>query len=349
MEKQQVIDLWQTCFQDDESFVSLYFSRVYKDENTIGYSENNKLVSVLQMIPYTMTFHKTEIKLAYISGAATSPDFRDRGLMTRLLGDAYKTMRKRGIPLSVLIPAQPWLYGYYGRMGYSPVFYQKVERYTSVHNFHEMPGFHRADVSKKEIYVFFDRMMKCRPCCVQHTFEDFEVICDDLEQSGGELVAMADDLNNIVALAFVQVHDGEAWIIESLYSHDKIKDILMGEVTRIFPGMSLNLIIIPSVNTTDNVRFGMARVIDAEKLLGLVAAAYPYFKCTIRLSDDILLENNGFFVISDGKCFVIDEKDIEPDYDINIETLASMLFGDNHVAELLSFPSQRPYMSLMLN
>ena len=33
--KQQIVNLWRTCFRDSEAFISLYFDRVYKDENAM--------------------------------------------------------------------------------------------------------------------------------------------------------------------------------------------------------------------------------------------------------------------------------------------------------------------------
>ena len=33
--KQQIVNLWRTCFGDSEAFISLYFDRVYKDENAM--------------------------------------------------------------------------------------------------------------------------------------------------------------------------------------------------------------------------------------------------------------------------------------------------------------------------
>ena len=34
--KQQIVNLWRTCFGDSEAFISLYFDRVYKDEILYG-------------------------------------------------------------------------------------------------------------------------------------------------------------------------------------------------------------------------------------------------------------------------------------------------------------------------
>ena len=54
--KQQIVNLWRTCFGDSEAFISLYFDRVYKDENAMTIEKDGKIVSALQIVPYTMTY-----------------------------------------------------------------------------------------------------------------------------------------------------------------------------------------------------------------------------------------------------------------------------------------------------
>ena len=78
--KQQIVNLWRTCFGDSEAFISLYFDRVYKDENAMTIEKDGKIVSALQIVPYTMTYLGTEISVAYISGVCTAPEKGVRGL-----------------------------------------------------------------------------------------------------------------------------------------------------------------------------------------------------------------------------------------------------------------------------
>ena len=64
--KQQIVNLWRTCFGDSEAFISLYFDRVYKDENAMTIEKDGKIVSALQIVPYTMTYLGTEIGRAHV-------------------------------------------------------------------------------------------------------------------------------------------------------------------------------------------------------------------------------------------------------------------------------------------
>ena len=78
--KQQIVNLWRTCFGDSEAFISLYFDRVYKDENAMTIEKDGKIVSALQIVPYTMTYLGTEISVGYSLGRARLRKKEGKGL-----------------------------------------------------------------------------------------------------------------------------------------------------------------------------------------------------------------------------------------------------------------------------
>ena len=107
----------------------MYFRLRYKNEINIAIESGDEIVSALQMIPYPMTFCGDTVQTSYISGACTHPDFRGNGVMRELLSQAFAKMLRNGMYFSTLIPAEPWLFDYYTRMGYASVF-----QYSYNHN-----------------------------------------------------------------------------------------------------------------------------------------------------------------------------------------------------------------------
>ena len=105
LRKEQVKELWRRCFHDDEAFIELYFQRRYSQQVSMTLEEDEKVVAALQMLPYPMTLWNHIVETAYISGACTHPDFRNRGWMGRLLTHSFRQMRNRGTMVSTLIPA----------------------------------------------------------------------------------------------------------------------------------------------------------------------------------------------------------------------------------------------------
>lgn len=122
MIKEQVKALWKVCFDDSEEFVEMYFRLRYKTEVNVAIKSGDEVISALQMLPYPMTFGGETVQTSYISGACTHPDFRSKGVMRELLSQSFARMLRNGVHFSTLIPAEPWLFDYYARMGYASVF-----------------------------------------------------------------------------------------------------------------------------------------------------------------------------------------------------------------------------------
>lgn len=125
MTQEKVKNLWKLCFNDSEEFTEMYFQLRYNNDVNIAIQSGEEVIAALQMLPYPMTFEGEDIHTAYISGACTHPDYRNRGVMQELLSQAFARMLHNNASLSTLIPAEPWLFDYYARSGYAPVF-----RYT---------------------------------------------------------------------------------------------------------------------------------------------------------------------------------------------------------------------------
>lgn len=131
MIREKVKNLWKLCFNDSEEFTELYFRLRYNNDINIAIQSGEEVIAALQMLPYPMTFEGEDIHTAYISGACTHPDYRNRGVMYELLSQAFARMLHNNVALSTLIPAEPWLFDYYGRSGYAPVFRYAEETFIA--------------------------------------------------------------------------------------------------------------------------------------------------------------------------------------------------------------------------
>lgn len=131
MIREKVKNLWKLCFNDSEEFTELYFRLRYNNDINIAIQSGEEVIAALQMLPYPMTFEGEDIHTAYISGACTHPDYRNRGVMHELLSQAFARMLHNNVALSTLIPAEPWLFDYYARSGYAPVFRYAEETFIA--------------------------------------------------------------------------------------------------------------------------------------------------------------------------------------------------------------------------
>jgi predicted acetyltransferase len=118
-DKDSLKEMWKLCFPlDTDQFIDFYFDKVYKNEETLVFIENDKPIASLQMIPYQLKIGTTVSLAGYISGAMTHPAFRKKGYMSQLLPIAFDAMKEKGYDYTFLIPQEEWLFGFYEKFGY---------------------------------------------------------------------------------------------------------------------------------------------------------------------------------------------------------------------------------------
>ena len=220
MIKEQVKALWKVCFDDSEEFVEMYFRLRYKTEVNVAIKSGDEVISALQMLPYPMTFGGETVQTSYISGACTHPDFRSKGVMRELLSQSFARMLRNGVHFSTLIPAEPWLFDYYARMGYASVFKYSTKEIV-LPEFIPSKEIAVSVVSEfqEEVYSYLNKKLSERACCIQHTPEDFQVIMTDLAISGGYLFVARQE-NEIKGITIIYKGDKHI-IINELCADDK--------------------------------------------------------------------------------------------------------------------------------
>ena len=346
--KEGVRSLWNLCFGDNEAFTELYFSKRYSEEVNVTIKEGEKVISALQILPYPMTFCGEIIPTGYISGACTHPDYRNKGAMKRLLLDSFLRMQKNNIPLTTLIPAEEWLFDYYSKMGFTPVF-EYSEKTFIIEELAASPEYLITGFTppQTDVYSFFDKKMKERPCCIQHSPEDLQVILDDLHLGEGKLL-VARLKGEVTGLAFCYVKDNILHVPELFFENESVRDTLLFAAAKQMEADRITYIT-PSTNETSKI-LGMARIIDAEKMLKIYATQHPELEISFNLTDEFIEKNNAFYSMKWGKTEKEEIK--EASLRINIQQLTQALLGyktEQLPKELQIFHSQTPYMSLMLN
>lgn len=310
--KQQLMDLWRQCFGDSEAFISLFFDRVYKEENALTIEREGRIVSALQMLPYTMTYYGTEISVNYIYGACTALAERGQGLMRRLLQESFEVMKSREVALTVLVPSDKELFDYYRKQGFTEAFDYTVNTYirTDVPVQAPMLTVVAPEVpSMKQLYAYFDRKLRERPCGMLHTYDDFVTILREMQLNGGQMLTALDITQKPVGMVFLYRGEDRVLIKELLYDTDQVKSLLLQEACN-QNNVSQASCIVPPVQPSMR-PFGMARVLDTRRLITHWRSRHPHSPLT--------------------------ESDLEQ---MDIPTLTS---------HLLDYPVRQAYMSLMMD
>lgn len=119
-DRDAVMDLWQTCFGDEREYIDLYLSNRFQTENMLVIHKDGRPVSMLSLLPVTVTVGGKKRAARYVYAVATLPAYRGRGYASRLIAHAFE---KYDEPL-ILQPADEELQRYYERMGFDEVFKQ---------------------------------------------------------------------------------------------------------------------------------------------------------------------------------------------------------------------------------
>lgn len=211
-----VREMWKTVFEDEDDYIDLYFSRKYKNENTLIYFEKGLAVASLQMNPYTLSFYGKKVPFYYLVGLCTLPEYQKKGYMSQLISKAHEVMCERGIPLSILVPAEDWLFDYYERFGY-----------VRVSDSTEKPLYPLKDILKQypdmeDSYQAFVHHFQSQDFCIQKDYLDFETIVDEYNIDG------CPDKYNLAAMAYIV----DIEYLMSIYAksnHDKSFIFKIGE------------------------------------------------------------------------------------------------------------------------
>ncbi len=117
--RSSALALWREAFGDSEEYINFFFDN--HACRCLTLCEHTELCSMLFLI-------EGELKGEpgyYLFAACTFKKYRGRGYMPKLLEKARQYANKSGKSFIALVPAQPWLFGYYERFGYQTSFYAK--------------------------------------------------------------------------------------------------------------------------------------------------------------------------------------------------------------------------------
>lgn len=339
--KEDVRKLWELCFHDSPAFTDLYFRMRYSNEVNLAIRSGNTVIAAMQTLPYPMSFCGQTIDTSYISGACTHPDFRGKGVMRELLAEAFGRMHTQGGLLTTLIPAEPWLFDYYARSGYAPVFHVCPQSFKAAPATALPPDYRVTDTDSfaPQLYTCFEQKMRQRPCCIQHTEDDFKVILADLQLSGGRVYLLHHvQRHEAAALAFAYPNGEDGLLIgELLADSDEEASLLLQHICQTNGQTELHLLRPVSGNEKGE-RLGMGRIIHAHALLQLYAATHPDEEWNLALTDEQLQTNTGYYYLNNGYCMKSAKRLPGSHLALTIGELTAKILAPQH-----------PYMSLMLN
>ena len=279
---------WKVCFDDPDAFIDWNFSKNFSPCDTLIAEAEGVPASNLQLMPHRIALRGREYPINYVSGVATLPEFRHRGLVRELFAFAFPEMQRRGQPISLLVPFN---YEFYQKFGYCQC-YEKVFRFANL-----LPEGEYITTISPNLIADLDRIyrreMAERTGYALRTHADWQKILEDLLLLSQGLVWCSSDG---YALITPRKEGG-------FEAHETLGSC-------------------PLVFQEERKPFAMARIVDVMRLLEDLA---PEFNRPVRLRirDEQILKNNVTVSIANGTATLCQDFDREMD----IKELTAELFG----------------------
>ncbi len=175
---------WQTCFEDPQEFVDWNFKSNYSPRNTVIAKTGDEPASAMQLMPYEMVLGGVAVPVRYVSGVATMPEYRGRGLVRGMFDFALPKMHSMGCFISILVPAVD---GMYEKFGYRRIC-DRVSYFTE-----ELPDTERIEEYSPDIINLIDEIyrkeMEDKAVYINRGKNEWEKILTDLlSLSGGKVL-----------------------------------------------------------------------------------------------------------------------------------------------------------------
>ncbi len=123
--KRSLTELWHKVFGDSYDFIELIFKPQY-DDGILCFAEldEGRAVSSFYLLKNTLKFKNKFFDGYYLYAAATLPEYRKSGIMSRLIREAQDYCGKNNVDFISLVPSEESLYAYYSRFGFEKAMYR---------------------------------------------------------------------------------------------------------------------------------------------------------------------------------------------------------------------------------
>lgn len=318
VENQRARKLYEEIFDEDSpAFVDYYF-RVKAAENEIFVVENEKqeILATLHLNPYEMMFCGEKVKTNYIVAVATRADCRHQGMMRSLLQDSLQEMYRREETFTWLMPAAEAIYRPFGfrfiyeknKMTVTADVLQRAETDENwqIHSDQEVSGDIFCEEAKKEdlaeLACFAEKQLsKLAEVYTVHDIAYFEQRMQEVGCEGGSLILIRKE-KEICGYFLALKKDREAW---EIVVEDAVQKKAFPAVLHWFGASEekCTFTAFPQIweqyAQSENVPAIMGRIVHLERFVCCLKIKKEQ-EWKIRLTDSLIPENNGYFIIKTG-------------------------------------------------
>ena len=258
--------------------------------------EGSKAIGHLQFPQLSLSLGEEILPAGYVVAVCTHPDHRGNGIMRPLLQEALRREKARGDVVSVLLPAEEWLFRYYTSVGgYAPV----VNR-TRSNRREDALGEEDPAVAAASLVDYLLKVEASQQTpSLLHSRAFWEVITEDFEREEALLLQIHRTESGLIDGALSLVKGEAELLVQALFGTKPVREALLTEVTG-ESKLPLSYLLRPSGGGIPEAR-AMMRVLDAPRFLEALVKYYPELTLSFTYRDELFPENDGDYLLSAGK------------------------------------------------
>lgn len=258
--------------------------------------EGSKAIGHLQFPELALSLGEVTLPAGYVVAVCTHPDHRGKGIMRPLLQEALRREKARGDVVSVLLPAEEWLYRYYTSVGgYAPV----VNRARSSSKDEALGEEDPAVTAPSLVDYLLEVEASQQEPSLLHSRAFWEVITEDFEREEDLSLQIHRTESGLIDGALFLVKGESELLVQALYGTKPVREVLLTEVAD-QSALPLTYLLRPSTGGIPEAR-AMMRILDAPRFLEALVKYYPELTLSFTYRDELFPENDGDYLLSAGK------------------------------------------------
>ena len=338
-DQNNIMEIWNYCFNDGPKFTEYYFNNKYKNYNTIVVEEEANIVSSLQLNQYKIKLNDKEYSTSYVVGVSTLPEVRGRGYMKHIMEFTLNELYKKDQLVSILMPID---YRLYRKYGYEHC-YDQIEYEIDIE---DLRGFKSLGSLKKATLNHINEMINIEESYLKNlngmvvrNESYYENLFKEVESEDGRIYIHENEESDGYIIYFI---NGESIFVRELYY--KNINALKGMLKFIYNHNTQSKKVNITSPVDDKIRFilsnprtvtmklkpfMMGRIINFKKFLeSLNVESDDQSSLIISLKDDYIKENNKIFKITlENNQLSVEEGKFHYDVEFDINTISQLAFS----------------------
>ena len=338
-DQNNIMEIWNYCFNDGPKFTEYYFNNKYKNYNTIVVEEEANIVSSLQLNQYKIKLNDKEYSTSYVVGISTLPEVRGRGYMKHIMDFTLNELYKKDQLVSILMPID---YRLYRKYGYEHC-YDQIEYEI---NMEDLRGFKSLGSLKKASLNHINEMINIEESFLENLngivvrdenyyknlfkeveSEDGHIYIHENEGSDGYIIYFINGESIFVRELYYKNINALKGMLRFIYNHNtQCKKV---NITSPVDDKIRFILSNPRTVTMKLKPFMMGRIINFKSFLeSLNIEGNNQSSLIISLKDDYIKENNKIFKITlENNQLSVEEGKFDYDVEFNINTISQLAFS----------------------